>query len=72
MVAMFCMVQIPFFPILSYKYCHDITSDRFSHPLTNGQNDVIHDGFSMDDAAKPVKIYLWVVNTPNTYDLVVS
>ena len=72
MVVMFYMVQIPFFPIVSYKYCHDITSDRFSHPPTNGHNDVIHDGFSMDVAAKPVKIYLWVVNTWKTYDPVVS
>ena len=71
MIAIFCMVQMPFFPILSYKYCHDITSDRFSHPSTNGHNDVIHDGFSMDVAAKPVKIYLWVVNTPKTYGPVV-
>ena len=54
------MVQMPFFPILNYKYCLDITPGRFYYPPTNGHNDVIHDGFSMDVAANPVKIYLSV------------
>ena len=54
------MVQMPFFPIFSYKYCHDTTSDRFYQPPTSSYNDVIHDGFSIDVAAKPVKIYLSV------------
>ena len=60
MVGMFCMVQMPFFPIFSYKYCHDTTSDRFYQPPTSSYNDVIHDGFSIDVAEKPVKIYLSV------------
>ena len=55
MVGMFCMLQMSFFPTLYYKYYHDITSDRFSTPPTNGHNDVIHGGFSMDVPAKPVK-----------------
>ena len=51
----YCMVQMPFSPILSYNYCHDITSDRFFHPPTNGHNEIIHDGFSMNVTAKLVK-----------------
>ena len=60
MVGMFCMVQMPFFPIFSYKYCHDTTSDRFYQPTPSSYNDVVHGGFSIDVAAKPVKIYLSV------------
>ena len=54
------MVQMPFFPIFSYKYCHDTTSDRFYQPTPSSYNDVVHGGFSIDVAAKPVKIYLSV------------
>ena len=55
MVGMFCMLQMSFFPTLNYKYYHDITSDRFSAPPTNDHSDVIHGGFSMDVAPRPVK-----------------
>ena len=60
MVGMVYMVQMPFFPIFSYKYCHGTTSDRFYQPPASSYNDVIHDGFSIDVAAKPGKIYLSV------------
>ena len=49
-----------FFPIFSYKYCHNTTLDRFYQPPINSYNDVIRDGFSMGVPTKPVKIYLSV------------
>lgn len=41
-----------FFLILNYKYCHNVTSDRFSPTPTNSHNDVIHGNFNTDLATK--------------------
>ena len=56
MVGVLCMLQMPFFLILNYKYCHEVTSDIFPHSPTNKcHNGVIHGNFSMNIAANPVE-----------------